>query len=208
MNDLLAYYARRIVLIGQAPSKNEDPSKPLTGRPGRKLAEFAGLTFPTEYARLFERVNLLREFPGETLDGKGDLFPITTAFMAANELKPELRGRVVIMLGRNVASAIGHECHGDRCMEWFEWRASEGTMWGLMPHPSPRNRMWQKPLMHQQGSEFMHEASELARGFGERWRLESKWIRDHDVDARRRSNTPPDVAAGRRRRIGFGNHGS
>ena len=37
--------AHKIGLIGQAPSRRGDPSKPLAGPNGRKIAKFAGMSY-------------------------------------------------------------------------------------------------------------------------------------------------------------------
>lgn len=172
MTDRLTRYSRRVVLIGQAPCRKGDPSKPLTGSSGLKLAQLAGVEFPGEYARLFERVNVLREYRGPAAGGKGDAFPLSEARAAAKALMPELRGRVVVVLGRNVARAF--ELHG---LGWTTWWPACGVVWGVIPHPSPLVRWWNDSGNRAQAASFMMQAAELSRGMHERWVKECAWLR-------------------------------
>ena len=59
----------RPLLIGQAPGPNTDPGVPLSGASGRRLAALCGLGLD-EFLALFDRANLLPEFPGKL--GKGE----------------------------------------------------------------------------------------------------------------------------------------
>lgn len=127
----------RILMIGEAPSSSGDPSKPLTGRPMRRMLETAGIPCPSEtnavrlfalrvYAATFARVNLVREYPGR-------LWPRERARAQAEVISRRMRhGRRLLLLGRKVAAAFDHEA------AWFEWR--DGAC--VMPHPSGRNRWW------------------------------------------------------------------
>jgi len=104
------------VVVGQVPSRTGDPEKPVTGATGKRLADLAGLSWPTEFVRLFDRVNVLPEHPGPSASGKGDAFPLTEARRRVTELMSELDGRRVLLLGRDVS----------RCFEmpsrWFQSR--------------------------------------------------------------------------------------
>lgn len=98
----------RPLLIGQAPGPNTRPDLPLFPHPrtsaGGRLAYFLGLS-RTEYLRIFDRVNLIQEFPGRWK--RDDKWPTARARDAANAMRPLLAGRQVIMVGRNVATAFG-----------------------------------------------------------------------------------------------------
>lgn len=98
----------RPLLIGQAPGPNTRPDLPLFPHPrtsaGGRLASFLGLS-RTEYLRIFDRVNLIQEFPGRCK--RDDKWPTARARDAAGAMRPLLSGRQVIMVGRNVATAFG-----------------------------------------------------------------------------------------------------
>lgn len=132
------------LLIGQAPGPNTDPDQPLAPLPrsstGGRLAEFAGLT-ATQYLRLFERTNLLHAFPGRTK--RDDKLPSREARIAANAMKPLMRGRSIILVGRNVAEAFGYPAQHLDFHEWFR-----DERWGfdvaVIPHASGRNAWYRK----------------------------------------------------------------
>lgn len=133
------------LLIGQAPGPNTDPDHPLAPTPrsgaGGRLADLANLT-ATQYLRLFDRTNLLHTFPGRTK--RDDCLPVREARIAANAMKPLLRGRRVVLVGRNVAEAFGYP--GSE-LEFHEWTMNE--RWGfevaVVPHTSGRNHWYRKP---------------------------------------------------------------
>lgn len=148
----------RVVLVGQAPYRGGDPTKPLTGRTGKKLAKLAGLKFPVQYARTFELRNVLDFYPGRSPHGKGDAFPLVDARMAADELVRELSGRTVVMLGQGVARAF--RIPG---LPFLNWHVERGIVWGLMPHPSPIVRWWNIEENVERAREFLGRAAELSR---------------------------------------------
>lgn len=95
----------RVVIIGQAPSRLSDPSEPLSGNSGRRLASLAGLSLP-EFLDRFERRNLLDAWPGKA--GKGDAFVRAGEARAlAESLRAGLATRRVVLLGTAVARAFG-----------------------------------------------------------------------------------------------------
>lgn len=165
--------ALRPVLVGQAPGPNTDPDLPLyplpRGSAGGRLADYMGLSLG-QYLRTFERVNLLREYPGargvkhsRTVDHQQDRFPAQRARTAANALRPMLAGRHVLLMGRGVAKAFGLEevpylqarvVPMRRPTAVQEWTA----IVGVVPHPSGRNR-------------WMNDAANAAalRAFLESW---------------------------------------
>lgn len=144
----------RPVFIGQAPSKHGDPRYPLTGRPGRRLAELASMV-PMEFYLSTVRVNILPEYAGE--NGQGDAFPMPEARRRALQLAPKLDKRTVVFVGRRVAEAFG-------CRQgWFKWDECYVDVAGhvvairyaAIPHPSGRNRFWNDPRNVQEARTFM-----------------------------------------------------
>lgn len=128
----------RIVLIGQAPNRRGRPDRPLIGgRSGEFLQSLAGMTL-WQYARAFERRNLLAAFPGSA--PHGDLFPAAEARTAAVEMAPSLAGRRVIFVGRAVAAAFGHEQ-----APFYAWAKDDrGFEFAVIPHPSGVNTHWNR----------------------------------------------------------------
>lgn len=129
----------RIILIGQAPARIGRPNRPLIdGRSGEFLRDLTGCTL-WQYARRFERVNLLAKFPGSA--PHGDLFPSAEARDAANRMIDSLAGRRVVFVGRAVATAFGHFD-----APFYAWlRDDRGFRFAAMPHPSGVNHHWNKP---------------------------------------------------------------
>lgn len=129
------------LLIGQAPGPNTDPSLPLFPVPstsaGGRLQSFMGLT-RGQYLVSFDRINLLQDFPGRT--GRDDKFPMAKAKIAAAAIRPLLRDRVVILIGRNVANAFQLDC------EFHSWveGLSFCRLMAVVPHPSGRNHWYNK----------------------------------------------------------------
>lgn len=133
---------RRVLLIGQAPGPNTDPTLPLypTSRAstGGRLLELMGID-REEYVHHFDRVNLLNKFPGR--NKRDDKFPMAHAKIAASAVKPLLHGRSVVMIGRNVAEAFQLEVDFH---EWMELPLNEGGLCqvAVVPHPSGRNHWY------------------------------------------------------------------
>lgn len=131
------------LLVGQAPGPRSDPAEPLSGRCGARLAELCGLELPDFLAR-FDRVNLIKEFPGKA--GKGDAFPMAEARAnAINVLKPSLvhpwkRPIAVVLLGGNVCRAFFYP--PPRPLVWVP---SLLFRFSCCPHPSGVNRWWNDP---------------------------------------------------------------
>jgi hypothetical protein len=141
------------LLIGQAPGPNTDPTLPLFPVPstsaGGRLASFMGLT-RGEYLVSFDRINLLQDFPGKT--GRDDKFPMTKAKIAAAAIKPLLRDRVVILVGRNVANAFGLEAEFHSWVEGLHYC----RLMAVVPHPSGRNHWYNKQEHKQIAQDFWH----------------------------------------------------
>lgn len=124
----------RVVIIGQAPSRLSDPSEPLSGNSGRRLASLAGLSLP-EFLDRFERRNLLDAWPGKA--GKGDAFVRAGEARAlAESLRAGLATRRVVLLGTAVARAFGFPGAP------FEFRPYWEGSFATCPHPSGTNRWW------------------------------------------------------------------
>jgi len=151
------------LLIGQAPGPKTDPDDPLAANTvtGRRLAELCGLD-QQAYTSAFQRANLLHYFPGRT--GSDDRFPIREARAAALALRPFLRGRSIIMIGRGVAQAFGYR-RAD--LPFCEQRLNErwGFFYSCIPHPSGRNRAYNEQQTREQVSSFINRLlNPLERG--------------------------------------------
>lgn len=131
------------LLIGQAPGPNSDPDEPLAGRCGARLADLCGLS-EKDFLDRFERVNLLKKFPGKA--AKGDAFPIDLARKTAVDLLIFGKlNRTVVMLGGNVARSFGFPSTG---LEMFRWNMIDGSpliRLAFCPHPSGVSRWWNDP---------------------------------------------------------------
>lgn len=144
----------RPILIGQAPGPNTDPSLPLYPHPstsaGGRLAQFMGLG-AEDYIDAFERLNLVQEYPGRRKHD--DKFPLYQARLRAGELRPLMRGRTVILMGRKVASAWGEPVAQAEFFEWVRC-GTFGTMLAVVPHPSGRNHWYNSSENRQQARIF------------------------------------------------------
>lgn len=176
----------RPVFIGQAASRRGDPTKPLTGRPGRKLAGLASMT-PMEFYLSTVRVNLLPRYMGSR--GRGDAFPMREARRNATRMAPLLDGRTVVFVGRKVADAFG-------CRKgWFDWDegyfvTGDGTVhihYAVVPHPSGLNRFWNDPYNAREASRFL---SELMKKKSSVSRLRRVRERARRIDERRLGRKP------------------
>lgn len=127
------------LLIGQAPGPATVPGLPLSGRSGARLAALCGLD-PDGFQIAFDRVNLIRRFPGKI--GKGDAFPLAIARRRALALARTFPGRTVVLLGGNVSSAFLLAP-----APLFRWRrgALGAARLAIAPHPSGISRWWNEP---------------------------------------------------------------
>lgn len=145
----------RALLVGEAPGKKADPSRPLIGGlVGKRLMDLLGFNLGL-YVRRVDRVNVLDYFPGRT--GKGDSFPMAEARQAADRLKTALfcsKDRVVL-LGRRVAAAFKVKA------EYLEWVEVGNTKVAVLPHPSGINRWWNDPVNKSRATRFMRELGRL-----------------------------------------------
>lgn len=93
------------LVIGQAPSRTSDPTKPLAGEPlASRLAALFGMDVES-YLAATDRRNLLGAWPGKS--SKGDRFPIAEARRMAFQI--DLDGRHVLFVGIATAAAFGPE---------------------------------------------------------------------------------------------------
>jgi hypothetical protein len=122
----------RPIIIGMNNPISDVPEHALWPDPpncaGWRLQQMSGLS-KHEYLRAFERRNLLI---GPWL--------YVRAVKAANDMRPELAGRRVVLLGAEVRRAFG-----------FKDNAQHGTTdlfsttWYFLPHPSGRNLWYNDP---------------------------------------------------------------
>lgn len=138
----------RPLVVAQAPSSRSDPSEPLSGASGRRLAALCGLELDG-FLHRFERVNLLPYFPGR--GPKGDHFHPDVARMAACQMTPRLRQRHTVLLGWHVARAF----HMDQ-LELFTWQdeVGDGALVAVAPHPSGISHWWNEPANVRRAQRF------------------------------------------------------
>jgi uracil-DNA glycosylase len=145
----------KLLIVGQAPSRETEGKPPFTGKCGAFLAELMGTT-QDEMLEANEFINVLSHWPGKGING--DKFPVTEATISAQKLLPTMRGRRVILLGANVARAFGAK--NFRYFERYEIRNPakiSDTIVPFMvvvPHPSGRNRYWNKPEHRENAKKF------------------------------------------------------
>jgi len=143
------------LIIGEAPSKNQQLEQPIEGRIGLRLASMAGLTLP-EFLYHFDRVNLLHhrqdtaahEFQFDIEAAKGEAAALKTTFKS---------DQIVILLGLRVADAF--YAHHD----YFVQQMIGGADVRVVPHPSGINRWWNDPANVQLAMVFMKNIVERTR---------------------------------------------
>ena len=160
-----ALLKNRLMLIGQAPSENGDPSLPLTGIAGKKLAELLGISWFT-YLRRTHRENIFRDFQGK--EGKGDRFPIDDARRRARRIRIPDDVVLVLLLGKSVAEAFGIK-RPTYFEPLYAWGDPAGKIGGeparmieirVIPHPSGISRWWNDPENQKRAK---RELSKIAR---------------------------------------------
>ena len=123
------------LIVGEAPGKNGNASKPIEGRIGARLATCCGLSL-AEFLTTFDRVNLLDVQPQDS--GKGMTFNVKEAARVAQGLEQTfVPGQFVLLLGKRVASAFGLVN-----VTYFDWFALNHAKAVIVPHPSGANRWW------------------------------------------------------------------
>jgi hypothetical protein len=145
----------RPLLIGQAPSRCSDPTEPLSGATGRRLAELCGLTLQ-EYLFVFERRNLLPEWPGKAA-GKGDRFVgLVEGRRLAEACRPVCQGRRVVVLGFSTAKMFGMV--GPALSFSRHW----GGEFAHCPHPSGVNHWWNEDVNLERAGRFWRRLAKEA----------------------------------------------
>ncbi len=150
---------RRPLLIGQAPCRTGDPSKPLTGAAGRRIAALMGLT-SFGYLRRFDRVNVFDRFPGRK--GKGDEFPLDAArfraFAISSSYTIDGARPFVLFFGRKTGQAFYFR------EPYLVWGTSAlfgtSTRCAVVPHPSGINRWWNDPANVRRARRFLRTLPE------------------------------------------------
>lgn len=154
----------RITFVGQAPSRETDGKPPFTGKCGRFLAELLGTTHKQ---MLLDHgfLNVLDHWPGASI--KGDKFPIPEAKIAAKRKLEQLRGRVVVLLGHNVARAFG--CEKFAYFQWFEIRSPENhedvvvPLLTVVPHPSGTSRWYNSEENRMVAGKFLRTLADSSK---------------------------------------------
>lgn len=132
-----------IIVVGEALSRKTDgnPSLAVTYE---QIATAMGLTL-AGYIRRVGRCNLIERYPGED-------YPQQEAEENAAELieSGELDDTRVLLLGRRAMKAFRVE------LEYFRWyRYDDRFDVANLPHPSPRNRQWNDPLVRRKFHAFL-----------------------------------------------------
>lgn len=145
--------SEKIILIGQAPGRRGDPAEPLKSK---RLAKLCGISMK-KYLETFERINLIKEWPGKQKNGKGDAFPEKLAALNAAWLLPKLEARKVIFLGLNVARAFASP--REDFFVWFELGGFfQKTEAAIVPHPSGVNHFWNERANRLAAQRFLRKA--------------------------------------------------
>ena len=121
------------LFIGQAPAEPGGPV--LEGRSATRLCKLAGLPADKLFF-LFERCNVLEEFPGRKGTGDGDFFDLQKGREGAKKINVH-RYRLVIFLGLNVAKAFNVK--NARLFKELRFGKTIGL---ILPHPSGCSHFW------------------------------------------------------------------
>lgn len=145
----------KTLLIGEAPSKNEPNPRPLEGRVGRRLADYAGISFE-DYLERFDRTNLLQV--RQDTKEHGFAFNRTEGHLSAIRLQNAFKpGQTVVLLGKRVA-----DCFGAISKGYFEpYRLQNDVTLFVVPHPSGINRWHNSEENREQMRTFMHMLKEI-----------------------------------------------
>lgn len=139
-----------LLLVGQYPSKKEDPNAVLCGDIGRRIAALGGIT-DEWYLENTDRMNVFPEYPGK--QGKGDAWDAKAAAERALEMELDLQGRRVLFVGKNVAAAFGYDD-----LPWLEWKKlDDGGMVAVIPHLSKIVLWWNDVENRKAAGKFLKE---------------------------------------------------
>ena len=155
----------RALLVGEAPKACG--CAPLRGRVGNALIVASGLS-RAEFDRVFVRTNVFT-VPQQS-HGKGASFPMTAARVEAVRLQRRCRARVVVLLGKRVASAFGID------PTYFEKSKIHSCDVFVVPHPSGINRWFNEANNRVRFSRFMRSIVAMIKNDDGR----------HDDDKRKR----------------------
>jgi hypothetical protein len=123
----------KVGLVGQAPSRLGDPSKPLAGPNGQRIARLAGMSYGELIA--CRRKHLNRDYIGKR--GKGKAFDQAKGNVNAADILMDWRVERIVLLGKNVA-----RCFGFRDLPFLAEIRIYGRRFLIFPHPSGVNRWW------------------------------------------------------------------
>ncbi len=152
----------KIVLVGMNNPYNLDPKYALYPHPpqsaGGRLFKMMrevsdGLTM-SEYAHIFDRINLVR----------GDWSRPHAATEAAVLVRKQgYRDRRVVMLGEEVRAAFGR-AGAEFPHPQFQWaEMSRKGKWAHIPHPSGRSRAWNSEQVRAEADRFFADLVKAAR---------------------------------------------
>jgi hypothetical protein len=129
----------RIMLIGPAPSRDSDPTDPLT--PGRSnrgtgacLLRLLDMDLET-FRMVFERHYLLPSHQGRHKGG--DKLPRRLARKASDNMSESIMGRTVVLVGIKTARAFSIEHTAP-----FKWMTVAGANMAWIQNPSGINHWW------------------------------------------------------------------
>ena len=123
----------KVGLVGPAPSRRGDPSKPLAGPNGQRIARLAGISHDELIA--FRRRHLNTHYRGKP--GKGHAFDHARGHVNAADILLDWRVERIVLLGKNVA-----RCFGLRDLPFLAEIRIYGRRFLICPHPSGTNRWW------------------------------------------------------------------
>lgn len=152
-----------LLIVAQAPGR---PSSKL-GRPLEysssltRLATYGGVTPRDRIYELADVVNLIKYYPGQTPDGKYDIFPMGEAVINATAMRKNLHMYArVVLLGVAVRSAFARANVIPYELGWFEgherWRGHRLTIITPSPHPAGTSTFWNDPAALAAGTAFWH----------------------------------------------------
>jgi hypothetical protein len=174
---------RRVLVVGQAPGRTGDPTRPFDSRrgSGRRLAELAGVEAISDVADV---VNVLDSWPGAA-GQKGDRFPMGAARRAAARVDLGGYDRV-LLIGRGVAAAFGVSAP---FLVWFPLRGAEAA---VVPHPSGVNHWWNDGSNKERARGFFREVfRERGAEEAEKAKTRSESLPRTGVDLDHEVATPP-----------------
>lgn len=142
----------KVVLVGQAPSRDTDGKAPFSGRSGKRIAQLMGIPHE-DLPKRFALANIFDSWPGKA--GKGDAFPLELARKRGWAARSDLKGRRVVAFGASVIKVLGY--HPDDHLLKFMVREAGNSSLSIayVPHPSGVNRWWNDPANVLKAREFL-----------------------------------------------------